>query len=165
MDAEFKRIRKILLVEDDPDDAALTLSALKGHPFSDRIVVVHDGEEALDYLYRRREFKARFGGDPILVLLDLKMPKVTGLEVLKIIKADAFLRSVPVVVLSSSRELRDLVECYKHAANAYVVKPVNFSEFTKKIQQLVGFWADINEPPPPSWREETGVQPDSKILL
>jgi CheY-like chemotaxis protein len=165
MDAEISKIRKILLVEDDPQDAELTLAALKDHPCADRVTVVRDGEEALDYLYRRGTYKSRLGGDPVLVLLDLKMPKVTGLEVLKIIKADAYLKIVPVVVFSSSRETPDLVACYKHDANAYVVKPVDFSEFMKKIQQLIGFWADINEPPPPAWREEIGIQKGSSILL
>ena len=165
MDTEIRRIRKILLVEDDPQDAELMLAALEGYHLADRVVVVRDGEEALDYLYRRGEFKSRLGGDPILVLLDLKMPKVTGLEVLKIIKADAYLRIVPVVVLSSSRETPDLVACYKHDVNAYVVKPVDFSEFMKTVQQLVIFWATINEPPPPAWREETAVQNGKGVLL
>jgi CheY-like chemotaxis protein len=159
------RIRKVLLVEDDPQDAKLTLVALKEHHLAGRVVVVRDGEKALDYLYRRDEFKARSGGDPILVLLDLKMPKVSGLQVLKIIKADAYLKVVPGVILSSSRETSDLVGCYKHGVNAYVVKPVDFSEFMRKVQQLVGFWAGINEPPPPAWREEAGVQKGRGALL
>lgn len=165
MDMEIRRIRKILLVEDDTQDAELTLAALKEDNLADRVIVVCDGEKALDYLYRRGEFKTRSGGDPILVLLDLKMPKVTGLEVLKIIKADAYLRIVPVIVLSSSRETLDLVSCYQNGANAYVVKPVDFPEFTKTLKQLFVFWAATNEPPPPAWREEIGVQNGRGVLL
>jgi CheY-like chemotaxis protein len=121
-------------------------------------VVVCDGEKALDYLYSRGEFKARTGGNPILVLLDLKMPKVNGLEVLKVIKADEYLKIIPVVVLSSSREAPDLVECYKHGVNAYVVKPVDFPEFMRAVKQLGIFWAAVNEPPPLVWTEEPGVR-------
>jgi CheY-like chemotaxis protein len=165
MDTEIRKIRKILLVEDDPQDSELMLAALEEPRLAERVVVVRDGEEALDYLYRRGEFKARLGGDPILVLLDLKMPKVNGLEVLKIIKADAYLRIVPVVVLSSSRETSDLLACYKHDVNAYVVKPMDFSKFTKTVQQLIFFWADVNEPPPPAWREETAIQNGRGVLL
>jgi CheY-like chemotaxis protein len=110
--------------------------------------VVDNGAEALDYLYRRGEYKTRTDGNPILVLLDLKMPKVSGLEVLKALKADALLKSIPVVVLSSSRETSDLVECYQHGVNAYVVKPVDFGEFVDAVKQLGVFWATINEPPP-----------------
>ena len=100
----------------------------------------------------------RAGGDPIVVLLDIKMPKVNGLEVLKIIKADEDLKIIPVVVLSSSRETPDLVECYKHGVNAYVVKPVDFAEFMKAVKHLGIFWAAINEPPPQTGREETSAQ-------
>ncbi len=157
MDAEMK-IRKILLVEDDPQDVELMLAALEECHLINRVVVVGDGEKALDYLYRRGEFKIREGGDPILVLLDLKMPKINGLQVLKIIKADAYLQTIPVVALSSSRETPDLVGCYKNGVNAYVVKPVDFSEFMKAVKQLVVFWADLNEPPPLAWRIEAGVQ-------
>ncbi len=157
MDADIKT-RKILLVEDDPRDVELTLAALEEYHLISRVVVVRDGEMALDYLYRRKEFKTRPKGDPVLVMLDLKMPKVNGLQVLKIIKADAQLQVVPVVVLSSSRETLDLTQCYKHGVNAYVVKPVDFSEFMKAIKQLVAFWADLNEPPPLTWRVEAGVQ-------
>ena len=162
---DTKRIRKILLVEDDPGDAELTLAALEEHDLASRVVVVQDGEKALDYLYRRGEFKKREGGDPILVLLDLKMPKIGGLEVLRIVKTDDYLAIVPVVVLSSSREPADLVACYKHGVNAYVVKPVEFSEFRKTLNQLVVFWAGFNEPPPPAWREEANLRNDSGVLL
>ena len=165
MDTEIRRIRKILLVEDDPQDAELMLAALEGYHLADRVVVVRDGEEALDYLYRRGKFARRAGANPIVVLLDNKMPKVSGLEVLKTIKGDEDLKSIPIVMLTSSRETPDLIEFYKHGVNAYVVKPVDFSEFMKTVQQLVIFWATINEPPPPAWREETAVQNGKGVLL
>ena len=139
----------ILLAEDDPLDVELTLAALAAHPLAGRITVVRDGAEVLDYLYRRGAFAARPPGNPILVLLDLKMPRVNGLEVLKIIKADAGLKLIPVVILSSSRETPDLVECYRHGVNAYVVKPVEYGDFVKAVRQLGLFWAGINEAPPP----------------
>ncbi|MBV9644828.1 MAG: response regulator [Verrucomicrobia bacterium] len=140
--------KNILLVEDDPRDVELTLGALEENHLASRVVVVENGEEALDYLYRRGKFKMRSGGDPIVVLLDNKMPKINGLEVLKIIKAAEHLKIIPVVALTSSRETPDLVEFYKHAVNAYVVKPVDFSEFMQVIKHLGIFWAAINEPPP-----------------
>ena len=126
----------------------LTLAALEEPYLANKVVVVNDGEEALDYLYCRGKFKTRAGGNPIVVLLDNKMPKVSGLEVLKTIKADEHLKMIPVVVLTSSRETPDLVEFYKHGVNAYVVKPVEFSEFMKAVKQLGIFWAAVNEPPP-----------------
>jgi len=133
-------IKHILLVEDDPRDVELTLAALAEHNLANAVVVVQDGEEALDY---------RAGGSPVVVLLDLKMPKVSGLEVLKIVKADENLKTTPVVVLTSSREEPDLIESYEYGVNAYVVKPVDFSEFIKAVKQLGIFWAAMNEPPPP----------------
>jgi CheY-like chemotaxis protein len=142
-------IKNILLVEDDPRDVELTLTALEEHNLANKVMVVHDGEEALDYLYCRGKFQARAGGNPVVVLLDLKMPKVNGLEVLKTIKADEHLKTIPIVVLTSSREAPDLIECYKHGVNSYVVKPVDFSEFVKAVKQLGVFWAAVNEPPPP----------------
>ena len=129
-------IKNILLVEDDPRDVELTLAALEEHHLANQIEVVNNGAEALDYLYCRGNFNHRTGGNPILVLLDLKMPKVSGLEVLKVIKADAQLKIIPVVVLSSSRETPDLVQCYQHGVNAYVVKPVDFGEFVDAVKQL-----------------------------
>jgi CheY-like chemotaxis protein len=158
MDTEIRSIKNILLVEDDPQDVELTLAALEEHHLANKVAVVRDGAEALDYLYRRGEFKTRAGGNPIVVLLDNKMPKVGGLEVLKTIKADAHLKMIPVVALTSSRETPDLIEFYKHGVNAYVVKPVDFSEFMKVVEQLGVFWAAVNEPPPHTGREETSIQ-------
>lgn len=156
MAGEITNIPRILLVEDDLRDVELTLAALAEHHLANQVTVVRDGEQALDYLYRRGGFQTRPDGDPVVILLDLKMPKINGLEVLKILKADAQLKTIPVVVLSSSQEAPDLAECYQHGVNAYVVKPVNFSEFMKAVQQLGIFWAAINEPPPPRG-EEDGV--------
>ena len=154
MNTEISGIKKILLVEDDPRDVELTLAALEEHHLANKVAVVHDGAEALDYLYCRGKFKTRASGHPVLVLLDLKLPKVSGLEVLKIIKADEQLKVIPVVVLSSSRETPDVVECYRHGVNAYVVKPVDFDEFMKAVKLLGIFWAAINEPPPIAGKEE-----------
>ena len=148
MDSDLINIKNVLLVEDDPKDVELTLAALEDNHLANRVAAVENGEEARDYLYRRGKFKMRSGGNPIVVLLDNKMPKVNGLEVLKTIKADEHLKIIPVVVLTSSRETPDLVEFYKHGVNAYVVKPVEFSEFMKAIKNLGIFWAAINEPPP-----------------
>jgi CheY-like chemotaxis protein len=141
-------IKNILLVEDDSKDVELTLAALEENHLANRIVVLENGEEALNYLYERGKFEKRSGGNPIVVLLDNKMPKVNGLEVLKTIKADENLKLIPVVVLTSSRETPDLVEFYKYGVNAYVVKPVDFAEFMNVIKHLGIFWAAINEPPP-----------------
>jgi len=161
MSARIESIKNILLAEDDPRDVELTLAALKEHALANRVTVVGDGEKALDYLYQRGEFKSRMDGNPILVMLDLKMPKVNGLEVLRIIKADAFLRIIPVVVLSSSREAPDLAECYKHGVNAYVVKPLDFEEFMIAIKQLGIFWAAVNEVPLPVMKQE--ADPESQL--
>jgi CheY-like chemotaxis protein len=150
-------LKRILLVEDDPRDVKLTLAALAEHNLANEVLVVHDGAEALDYLYRRGKFKTRASGHPVVVMLDFKMPKVNGLEVLKTIKADEDLKVIPVVMLSSSRETLDLVECYKHGVNAYVVKPVDFAEFMKAVTHLGIFWAAINEPPPQTGGEETSM--------
>jgi len=158
MDIETTNLKKILLVEDDSRDVELTLAGLEENHLANKVAVVHDGAEALDYLYRRGKFKTRAAGNPILVLLDNKMPKVSGLEVLKAIKTDKNLKIIPVVALTSSRETPDLIEFYKHGVNAYVVKPVDFSEFMKAVKQLGIFWAAINEPPPYPRKEENGVQ-------
>jgi CheY-like chemotaxis protein len=141
---------RILMVEDDPRDVELTLTALGDYNLTNEVVVVHDGEEALDYLYRRGGFSARHNDNPAVLLLDLKLPKVDGLEVLKQIKSDETLRLIPVVVLTSSREERDMVASYKLGVNAYVVKPVDFHEFVNAIKELGMFWAIVNEPPPGS---------------
>jgi CheY-like chemotaxis protein len=151
---ETKEIRNILLAEDDPRDVELTLTALEEHHLANQVTVVANGEEVLDYLYRRGKFAGRTGGDPVVVLLDLKMPKVNGLEVLKIIKADERLKTIPVVVLSSSREAPDLAKCYQYGVNAYVVKPVDFPDFMEAVKQLGIFWAAVNEPPPQKEVEE-----------
>jgi CheY-like chemotaxis protein len=149
MDRELKRI---LLVEDDPRDVELTLEALSENNLGNAVDVVGDGEKALDYLYHRGEFEGRTGDTPAVILLDLKLPKVDGREVLRVIKADESMRTIPVVVLTSSREERDLAEMYKMGANAYVVKPVDFHEFVDAVRNLGLFWAVINEPPPGSVR-------------
>ena len=146
METEITSARTILLAEDDPNDVKLTLAALETVLLTNKITVVGNGAEALDYLYRRGKFLSRPGGNPVVVLLDIKMPKVGGLEVLKTLKADAQLKSIPVVVLTSSREAPDLTEFYKHGVNAYVVKPVEFFEFMEAIKALGIFWAAINEP-------------------
>ncbi len=138
------------------------MAALAEHHLANKVLVVHNGAEAQDYLYCRGKFKTRAGGNPILVLLDLKLPKVNGLEVLKTIKADEHLKIIPVVVLSSSRETPDLVECYQHGVNAYVVKPVDFGEFMKAVKHLGMFWAAINEPPPHTGREGIGQHNEAR---
>jgi CheY-like chemotaxis protein len=138
----------ILCAEDDERDIELTLGALARQNLANRIVVVRDGAQALDYLYRRGDYESRQGNDPVVVLLDLKMPKVDGLEVLGQIKSDENLKTVPVVVLTSSREEKDLVASYRLGVNAYVVKPVDFDQFINAVKELGLFWAIINEPPP-----------------
>ncbi|BBK32940.1 response regulator [Allostella humosa] len=141
-------LRPILLVEDNPRDLELTLAALAKCNLANEIVVTRDGAEALDYLHCRNGFAGRDPGDPAVVLLDLKLPKVDGLEVLEHVKHDPERRRIPVVMLTSSREERDLVRSYELGVNAFVVKPVNFNEFHEAIQDLGMFWAILNEPPP-----------------
>jgi CheY-like chemotaxis protein len=143
-------VKKILLVEDSEHDIELTIAALDGNHLANKVDVGHDGAEALDYLYKRGAFADRQNGAPIVVLLDLKMPRVDGLEVLRQMKADPNLKSIPVVMLTSSREEQDLVRSYELGVNAYVVKPVNFQQFLDSVKQLGCFWALINEPPPPA---------------
>jgi CheY-like chemotaxis protein len=137
-----------LLVEDNARDLELTLAALAKCQLANEIVVVRDGAEALDYLYSQGEFESRAAGDPAVVLLDLKLPKVNGLEVLERIKNDPARRQIPIVMLTSSREERDLVKSYELGVNAFVVKPVDFNAFFDAIQDLGMFWAILNEPPP-----------------
>jgi CheY-like chemotaxis protein len=145
---------RILMVEDDPKDVELTLTALEEYNLANEVVVTRDGEDALDYLYHRGNYETRSNGNPAVLLLDLKLPKVDGLEVLQQIKSDDNLKLIPVVVLTSSHEERDMVASYKLGVNAYVVKPVDFHEFVNAIKELGVFWAVINEPPPGSVRKK-----------
>ena len=141
---------KILLVEDDPNDVELTLSALAENHLANEVFVVSDGEEALDYLYYQGGYESREEGNPALMLLDLKLPKVDGMEVLRRVKTDPALKTIPVVMLTSSREEQDLVRSYDLGTNGYVVKPVDFQSFVKAVSGLGLFWAIINHPPPGS---------------
>lgn len=143
-------LRSILLAEDNPRDVELTLAALAEHHLANDVVVLTDGAQVLDYLYCRGEYERRPRIQPVVVLLDLKMPKVNGLEVLRTLKGDPGLKEIPVVVLTSSREAPDLAECYRLGVNAYVVKPVDFSSFVSTVKQVGAFWAILNEPPPAS---------------
>lgn len=147
-------LRPILLVEDSPKDVELTLAALRKSQLANEVVVVRDGAEALDYLYVRGPYAGRAQGSPAVVLLDLKLPKVDGLEVLGAVKKNPDLAHVPVVMLTSSREERDLVRSYELGVNAFVVKPVGFSEFFEAIRDLGVFWAILNEAPPPPARPQ-----------
>jgi CheY-like chemotaxis protein len=143
-------LKSILLAEDNPRDVELTLTALGEHNLANEVVVARDGEEALDYLLRRGRFAQRAPGNPAVVLLDLKMPRVDGLEVLRRIKADESLKTIPVVMLTSSREERDLVESYRLGVNAFVVKPVGFEQFVNAVREIGVFWAILNERAPGS---------------
>jgi CheY-like chemotaxis protein len=146
----MKPVKRILLVEDDPKDIELTLTAMAEHMLANEIEVVQDGAQALDYLYCRGSFARRPAGNPVVILLDLKLPKLDGIQVLQKIKSDPKLNSVPVVVLTSSHESKDLEESYRLGVNAYVVKPVRFARFLEAVKQIGVFWALINEPPPGS---------------
>jgi CheY-like chemotaxis protein len=141
---------RILIVEDDPNDVELTLTALEEYKLANEVVVTRDGEEALDYLYCRGKYQTRSNGNPAVLLLDLKLPKRDGREVLQQIKSDEKLKMIPVVVLTSSHEEKDVVASYKLGVNAYVVKPVDFHEFVNAVKELGVFWAVVNEPPPGS---------------
>ncbi|MBI3803149.1 MAG: response regulator [Nitrospirae bacterium] len=145
--------RSILLAEDNAEDVELTLEALSRHNLANKVIVARDGSETLDYLYCRGKFKSRPPEPPAVVLLDIKMPKVNGLQVLKTIKMDDHLKTIPVVMLTSSREEPDLAASYKLGVNGYVVKPVGFQEFIKAVSELGIFWAILNEPPPGSVRK------------
>jgi DNA-binding response OmpR family regulator len=149
----METLGRILMVEDDPKDVELSMTALEDYNLANEVVVARDGEEALDYLYCRGKFQGRAGDNPAVILLDLKLPKVDGLEVLREIKSDAKLKMIPVVVLTSSKEEKDMVTSYKLGVNAYVVKPVDFHEFVNAIKELGVFWALINQPPPGSVRK------------
>ena len=142
-------LKRILLADDDANDVELTLTALRDNHLANEVVVVRDGAEALDYLFQRGQYADREPGRPALLLLDLKMPKVDGLEVLRQIKTDPALKTMPVVILTSSREEQDLTRSYDFGVNAYVVKPVAFADFISAVNLIGGFWAVLNEPPPP----------------
>lgn len=144
----MSELRRILLVEDSANDVTLILAAFHEINLANEVVVVRDGQEALDYLYRRGSHAGRPEGLPVVALLDLKLPKIDGLEVLARIKGDPAIRMMPVVMLTSSREERDVVRSYGLGVNAYVVKPVSFPEFVSALKELGLFWAVVNEPPP-----------------
>ena len=146
----MNELGRILLVEDDPKDIDLTLTALGEYKLANEVIVVRDGAEALDYLHTKGNYRSRARENPAVVLLDLKLPKVDGFEVLREIRSDERLKHIPVVVLTSSREDRDMVASYELGVNAYVVKPVDFHEFVNAVKELGVFWAVINEPPPGS---------------
>ncbi len=143
-------LKRILLVDDSTRDTELALDALEQYNLANEVLVLRDGVEALDYLYRRGQFADRPSGQPAIILLDLKMPKVDGLEVLRQIKSDPDLKTIPVVVMTSSREEQDLLSSYQLGVNAYVVKPVKFQGFVEAVRQIGGFWALLNEAPPGS---------------
>ena len=141
---------EILLVEDNPTDAELTMRALKKRNLANNLVWVKDGEEALDFIFCRGTHQGRSNGTPKLVLLDIKLPKVDGIEVLRAVKSDPNTKPIPVVMLTSSQEEHDIVESYKLGVNAYVVKPVDFHQFVDAIKQIGAFWAVVNQPAPVS---------------
>jgi CheY-like chemotaxis protein len=141
-------LKRILLVEDNERDVELTLAALEEHNLANEVIIARDGADALDYLHRRGKFADHANGLPVVVLLDLKMPRVDGLEVLRQMRGDDTLKHVPVVMITSSREEQDLVKSYQLGVNAYVVKPVDFQKFVESVKQIGFFWAIINEPPP-----------------
>jgi CheY-like chemotaxis protein len=146
------KLGRILIVEDDPKDVELTLTALEEYNLANEVIITGNGAEALDYLYCRGKFSTRSSDNPAVMLLDLKLPKVDGLEVLRQIKSDDNLKMIPVVVLTSSREEKDMIASYQLGVNAYVVKPVDFHDFVNAIRELGVFWAIINSPPPGSVR-------------
>lgn len=141
-------LKTILMAEDDPNDVELALEAMKENNFANNLIVVKDGVEAIEYLRCEGNFKNRKSGNPIFILLDIKMPRMDGIEVLRIIKADPKLKTIPVVILSSSREEKDLIDSYNLGVNAFVVKPVNFNDFIQTVKQIGIFWAVLNEPLP-----------------
>jgi CheY-like chemotaxis protein len=141
-------LRTILLAEDNPKDVELTIEALSEHNLANHVVVVKDGVEAMEYLRYEGNYKLRNQGNPAVLLLDIKMPRMDGIEVLKAIRSDDKLKTIPVVILTSSREESDLIKSYELGVNAYVVKPVNFKDFIEAIKQIGIFWALLNELPP-----------------
>ena len=146
----MRELRRILIVDDDPRDVELTFTALDEYKLANEVVVTRDGKEALDYLYRREGFASRAEGNPAVILLDLKLPKVNGLEVLQKIRSDEQFKMIPVVVLTSSHEEKDVLDSYQLGVNAYVVKPVDFHEFVDAVKELGLFWGIVNQPPPGS---------------
>ena len=144
----MNELRTILLADDNPNDVELTIAALTEQNLANRVVVVSDGVEVMEYLLRKGKFKNRAKGNPAVILLDIKMPRMDGIEVLQVIRNDEALKMIPVVMLTSSREEPDLVKCYELGVNAYVVKPVDFKDFFEAVKQLGIFWAMINELPP-----------------
>jgi CheY-like chemotaxis protein len=140
--------KRILLVDDNPRDIELALDALQQYHLANEVVALRDGAEALDYLYRREQYAGRDNEEPAVILLDLKMPRINGLEVLRQIKGDPLLRMIPVVMMTSSREEQDLISSYSYGVNAYVVKPLSFHEFIEAIKVLGAFWMVLNEPAP-----------------
>jgi CheY-like chemotaxis protein len=141
------KIKRILLAEDNPKDIELSMAAFEEHNLANEVVVVRNGADALDYLYRRGTFASRPEGNPAVVLLDLKMPKVDGMEVLRQLKSDEQMKVIPIVILTSSREEQDLIKGYSLGVNAYVVKPIDFAQLLDAVKQLGLFWAVLNEPP------------------
>jgi CheY-like chemotaxis protein len=144
----MNNLRHILLVDDSERDIELALRALRDNNLANEVIALRDGAEALDYLYRREGYAERKEGEPAVILLDLKMPRVDGMEVLRQIKGDPILKMIPVVVMTSSREEQDLINSYQLGVNAFVVKPVKFQEFVEAVKLLGAFWAIVNEPPP-----------------
>jgi len=143
---------RILLVEDDREDEVLTLNALGAYNLANKVMVLRDGLSVLDYLNRRGPYAQEPPGNPVVILLDLNLPELDGIQVLQRIKTDENLRTIPVVVLTGSNESRNLDDCYRLGVNAYVIKPIRFAEFTEAVRQIGGFWAVINEPPPEAGR-------------
>ena len=140
-------LKTILIVEDTPQDVELTLEALSTHNLANNVIAVGDGVEAIEYLTYKGKYESRIKGNPSVILLDIKMPRMDGIEVLEYIRADEKLKMIPVVMLTSSREEPDLVKCYKLGVNAYVVKPVGFKDFLEAVKQIGIFWALLNEHP------------------
>lgn len=148
----MNKLKQILLVDDSSRDTELALAALEEYRLANEVITLRDGVEALDFLFRRGEYAGRPNGEPAVVLLDLKMPKVDGMEVLRQMKADPALKLIPVVMMTSSREEQDLINSYELGVNAYVVKPVNFREFMEAVKNVGAFWGLFNEPPPTAFR-------------